>query len=105
MVAAGGLVGCSFRDLPVVGVSEPRAPGEFSTGAARQLFAMGLDNIARVSLEPVAVSTVALHGLQALSSLDPDFRVERAGGALTISGGGKPLATYNAPSDHDSHGW
>jgi hypothetical protein len=67
MVAAGGLVGCMFRDLPIVGVSETRAPGDFSTSAARQVFAMGLDNIDRVYIEPVAVSTVALHGLQALS--------------------------------------
>ena len=105
MVAAGGLVGCSFRDLPIIGASEPQAPGEFSPGAARQLFAMGLDNIDRVYLEPVDVSTVALHGLQALSSLDPDVRVERAGGALRISGGTQPWATYSAPPDRDSQGW
>lgn len=104
-VAAGGLVGCMFRDLPVVGVSEQRAPGEFSTGAARQFFTTGLDNIDRVYIDQVAISTLALHGLQALASLDPEFRVERIADTIKVSGGAKPPTTYVVPADHDSRGW
>lgn len=99
------LVGCTLRDLPIVGVTEPRAPGTFSASAAKQLFSSGLDNIDRVYIEPVQVSTIALHGMQALSSLDPAFRVERTGDSVQVSEGPKLAASYLAPSDHDGRGW
>jgi carboxyl-terminal processing protease len=99
------LVGCGLRDLPIAGVAEPRAPGEFSPSAAKQVFSSGLDNIDRVYIDPVLVSTVALHGLQALSSLDPEFRVARAGDSVKISEGPLMAASFVAPSDHDSRGW
>jgi carboxyl-terminal processing protease len=104
-VAAGGLVGCSFQDLPLVGGPEPRTPGEFSNGAARQVFNTAFESIDRLYIDPVPLPTVALHGMQALSSLDPEFRVERIGADIRISGGAKPPETYQAPSDHDSSGW
>ena len=102
---AGGLTGCSIRDLPIAGYSEPKAPGDYSTSAAKQVFYIGYDNIDRVYLEPVHVSSVALHGLQAVSSLDPEFRAERVGANVKITEGAKVAASYIAPADHDAEGW
>jgi len=100
-----GLGSCAMRDLPVVGYTDPRPPGEFSPSAAKQMFSTGLDNIDKVYLEPTLVSTVALHGLQALSSVDPEFRAERTGDTVKVTEGIKLAASYVAPADHDSDGW
>jgi carboxyl-terminal processing protease len=100
-----GSSGCAMRDLPIAGVAEMRAPGEFSPNATKQLFSSGLDNIDRVYIEPVQVSAVALHGLQALSSLDPEFRVARSGNDIRVTEGPVLAASFVAPGDHDSRGW
>jgi carboxyl-terminal processing protease len=101
----GGLAACAMRDLPIVGISEPRAPGEFSTSAAKHVFATGLDNIDKVYIEPVQISAVALHGLQAVSSVDPAFRVDRIGDSVKVTEGTLVAASFVAPADHDSDGW
>jgi len=100
-----GMAGCAMRDLPIVGISEPRPPGAFDTGAAKDLFADGLDDIDRFYIEPIQVSTVALNGLGNLSTVDPDFRVVRAGDSVRATEGTMQAASYIAPSDHDSAGW
>ncbi|MBI3517367.1 MAG: S41 family peptidase [Proteobacteria bacterium] len=105
VMALGGMAGCAMRDLPIVGGSEPRQPGEYSTNAARHIFATGLENIDRMYIDPVLVSTIALHGMQALSSLDPEVKVERNGDTVRLTAGPKLAASYIAPADHDSSGW
>jgi carboxyl-terminal processing protease len=105
MMALVGIAGCAMRDLPVIGTSEPRQPGEFSTGTTKQMFSSGLDNIDRVYIDPVLVSSVALHGMQALSSLDPEFRIERSADNVRVTEGTVLAASFIAPADHDSRGW
>jgi carboxyl-terminal processing protease len=105
VMIGAGLASCAMRDLPVVGYTEPAAPGEFSPSAAKQVFSTGLDNIDKVYIEPVQVSTVALHGLQALSSVDSEFHAERTGDTVKVTEGVKVTASFVAPADHDSDGW
>jgi carboxyl-terminal processing protease len=100
-----GAAGCALRDLPIVGYTEPRPPGSFDASGAKDLFADGLDDIDRFYIEPVQVSAVALNGLGALSTVDSEFRVARAGDSVRATEGTAPAASFIAPSDHDSAGW
>jgi carboxyl-terminal processing protease len=82
---------------------EPSDAG-FPRGPARQVFQTGFKHINELFVEPVAISQVALHGLQGLKTLDPDFVVDRTGDQLRVSVGPTYLA-YKTPADNDIRGW
>lgn len=106
LLLALGVAGCGgMRDLPIVGYADPKPPGEYSTAAAKEMFEVGYENIDKVYLEPLPLSKVALDGLKAVSSLDPEFRVERVDSDIRVAEGTQVAARFIAPADHDPKGW
>jgi carboxyl-terminal processing protease len=76
----------------------------FPRGAARQVFQTGYKHINELFVEPVAISQIALNGLQGLKTLDPSVVVDRTADQLQMTVGQKALS-YKVPLDNDVRGW
>lgn len=81
------------------------APDSFSAERADQVFSVGYESIASRYVDNVAIGPVALDGMEGITDLDPELRVDRDGGKVELKRAGALLADFPAPRDDDADAW
>lgn len=88
--------------LSLAGCAGQPPPDQAGTA---ELFADGLNDIARLYLDPVPTRRIALAGMARLTRLDGGLAVSDAGGPVVLDYRGYNVARYKMPPDSDTAGW
>ncbi|MFQ5772911.1 MAG: S41 family peptidase [Kiloniellaceae bacterium] len=91
------MVACATQDT--------RAPANQDLSLANRLFSVGYRDVADIYIDDVAVSDLAVAGLNGLSSIDSDLAVSRSGGRILMSIDGQQAGAFAAPAVGDTEGW
>ena len=84
-------------------MAEP--PRDFLARDAARIFTAGYDNISEYYLDPVDLPSLALHGMQGLSQLDPNFAVTALPDRLQLTVGRAVIGEFPVPPQNDSVHW
>jgi carboxyl-terminal processing protease len=85
------------------GSGTPQAQGP--DDQATRVFNDGYDYIHDRYIRAVGADQVAMDGLSGLSDVDSSVAVSRADSKVVVSTNAKPVAEFDAPQPHDTHGW
>jgi carboxyl-terminal processing protease len=77
----------------------------FDPRVATDVYATALAFMAPRTLEPVAVSQLAIWGLRGLTALDPDLIAEPRDGTLRLAVRDRTLLVRPRPAEGDTNGW
>lgn len=80
-------------------------PRDFLARDAARVFTAGYDNIGEYYLEPVDLGSLAVHGMQGLSQLDPNFAVTPLNDRLQLTVGRAVIGEFPVPPENDSVRW
>lgn len=84
-------------------MAEP--PRDFLARDAARIFTAGYDNIGEYYLDPVDMRSLAVHGMQGLSQLDPNFAVTPLQDRLQLTVGRAVIGEFPVPQENDSVRW
>ena len=91
------LTGCAARDIAT--------SDGYQNDRATRLFAAGFQDVSDIYIEDVSMADLALAGMENLSTIDPDIKVERSGALLAVSVKGKPTRNLSLPNRGDADSW
>ncbi len=91
------LVACASQDST--------APVAYDQERATRLFSVGFQDVSEIYIDEVAVSDLAIAGLDSLSTIDPALDVDEARGQLRLTFNGTPAAVYARPERLDADRW
>ena len=91
------LTGCAVRDIAT--------NDGYQDARAVRLFAAGYQDVSDIYIEDVSLAELALAGMENLSTIDPDIKIERSGELLAVSIKGKPARNLSLPSRGDADSW
>jgi len=95
--------------IVVAACAAPRVPPAPISKADRdeliEVFLAGYRNISERYIEPVSVKSLALNGIDGLSSIDPALKSRVDGGVVILDYSGDRIKTLLAPSTDDLIGW
>ncbi|MCG8357803.1 MAG: S41 family peptidase [Kiloniellales bacterium] len=72
---------------------------------ASRMFAAGFQDVADIYIEDVSVASLALAGIENLSSIDPSIEILRRGKQITVSVNGREAGAFEAAAEQDADGW
>lgn len=78
---------------------------EFSFGRADEVFLVGYESIATRYVDDIEISQVAARGLDGLSQVDADVRIERVDNRISVMRNGAILASFPLPAEDDTRAW
>ncbi len=84
---------------------ETAAVKTYKVDRANRMFSAGYQDVADIYIEDVAVSDLALAGLENLSTIDPSFEITRIGQKVSLKVNGQQAGNFPAPSSNDADGW
>jgi carboxyl-terminal processing protease len=109
------VAGCAARPVPAAAQGSPQAQvsaqgpaqvaAQSATPVSEHVFAVGYGRIAEIYLRSVDISTLALDGLEGLTSIDPNLSVQRQGTKVALRNRGATVTELPAPGAQDSAGW
>jgi carboxyl-terminal processing protease len=80
-------------------------PRDFLARDAARVFTAGYDNISEYYLDPVDLHSLAVHGMQGLSQVDPSFAVTPLPDRLQLTVGRAVIGEFPVPQQNDSVHW
>ncbi len=91
--------------LGVAFAARADSPPRFPASDSERLFAKAYSSLSAFFIKPVDVDPLAITGLQALRSLDPDFHIRREGTTVQLWRAERRLMAEEAPLRWDASGW
>ena len=85
------------------GSVSPQAQGP--DDQATRVFNDGYDYIHDRYIRAIATEDFAMGGMKGLSEIDPTVAVARANGKVVVLSNASPIAEFEKPQPHDTHGW
>lgn len=77
----------------------------YITDRASRLFAVGFQDVSDIYIDEVAISDLALAGLENLSAIDPAVSVSRKSNRVVLSVDGTDRAGFPVPGPRDADAW
>ena len=84
------------------GIEDPQT---YDASSASRLFTVGYQDISDIYIEELAISELALAGLEGLADLDPDLRFWVSGKTVLVSHIKRPIGSFPAPEAMDAESW
>jgi len=103
--ARAGAVSLTVVLAMAAGTGQRALGDDHNAYEASRLFAAGYNDIAKIYIDEVALPSLALAGLNALTALDGDLRIRRAEGELRVRIDGRRVGSYHVPAATDANAW
>ena len=91
------LAGCLAHDT----VTSPN----YESDRANRLFAAGFQDVSDIYIEDVSIESLAMAGMENLSTLDPAIKIVRESGQLALTVDGRPASNLALPPRGDADSW
>ena len=83
----------------------PIAAQNYEKDRANRLFAAGYQDVSDIYIEDVSIETLAIAGIENLTSIDPAIQIQRQGNQIAMSVDGRPAGSLSLPPRGDADSW